>query len=251
MEIKVNNDFKEVYSAQYGVESAIWRGISAKQKYSNIVKIAKGQTFKKVLEIGAGDGSILKLMDENNFGEELFALEISESGVAQIKAKEIYKLKSVEIFDGYKLPFNNNEFDLIILSHVLEHVEHERILLREIHRVGKAAIIEVPKDYRFGADKKIKHFLAYGHINLYSPTLLKYLLLTENFKIKGLLTSLYNKESYLYGKNNTIQKAVWNFIYFAKTLLINTPWAYINHKFINTITVLVEPNNQAIKIYQN
>ncbi|MFI5162418.1 MAG: methyltransferase domain-containing protein, partial [Sphingobacteriales bacterium] len=84
--------------------------------------------------------------------------------------------------------------DLVILSHVLEHVEHERILLRELKRVAEYCVIEVPLDYRVDVDKRIKHFLAYGHINMYTPTSLRYLLKTESFEVVADLASMIEPE---------------------------------------------------------
>jgi ubiquinone/menaquinone biosynthesis C-methylase UbiE len=249
MQIAVNQNLQESYNDQYSSESAIWRGLSAKQKFNNIIEITSSNTFKKVLEVGAGDGSILKLLSGNNFAEELYAVEISESGIAQIKNKNIAHLQSVQLFDGYKLPFGDKSFDLIILSHVLEHVEHERLLLREIHRVAKYLVIEVPKDYRFGAEQKLAHFLAYGHINLYTPTSLKFLLMTENFKIQRELTGLYHRDSFLFGKKTFLQKLKGVITYYGKSILISTPSKYINHKFINTITLLVESENKELTIF--
>ena len=249
MQVTVNQNLQEAYNDQYSSESAIWRGLGAKQKFQNILDITAGKTFQKVLEVGAGDGSILKLLSENNFASELHAVEISESGVAQIKAKNIELLKSVQFFDGYKLPFEDKSFDLVILSHVLEHVEHERLLLREIHRVTKNLVLEVPKDYRFGADRKLAHFLAYGHINLYTPTSLKFLLMTENFKIERELTRLYHHDTFLFDKKSFLQKLKANIAFYGKSVMINTPFKYINHKFINTITLLVESENKELNIF--
>ncbi len=249
MQVAVNQNLQEAYKDQYSSESAIWRGLGAKQKYQNIIKITDGKTFKKVLEVGAGDGSILRLLSENNFAEELHAVEISESGLTQIKAKNITNLKSAQLFDGYSLPFEDKSFDLVILTHVLEHVEHERILLREIHRVTKQLLIEVPKDYRFGAERKLAHFLSYGHINLYTPTSLKFLLMTENFKIERELTGLYHRDSFLFGQTSFFQKLKGNLSYFGKKLLTHTPFAYFNHKFINTITFLTESEDKKLTIF--
>lgn len=249
MQVSVNQNLQEAYKDQYSSESAIWRQLGAKQKYKNIIEITAGKPFKKVLEVGAGDGSILKLLSENYFADELHAVEISESGIAQINEKNIELLKSAQLFDGYKLPFEDKSFDLVILSHVLEHVEHERILLREIHRVTKQLVIEVPKDYRFGAEHKLAHFLAYGHINLYTPTSLKFLLMTENFKIERELTRLYHQETFLFGKKSFLQKLKANLAFYGKSVMINTPFKYINHKFINTITLLAESENKELNIF--
>jgi ubiquinone/menaquinone biosynthesis C-methylase UbiE len=249
MDLKITSQFQEAYNEQYSDKTAIWRELGAQQKVQNILDISAGQSFENVLEVGAGDGSILKLLDQKNYAKNLNAVEISKSGLEQILSKNIKSLQSATLFDGYKLPFADKQFDLIILSHVLEHVEHERILLREIHRVARFAIIEVPKDYRFGADKKLKHFLAYGHINLYTPTFLKYLLLTENFKIKKEITRLYHQKTFLFGKESFIEKLKANLSYFGKMALTNTPFKYINHKFINTITLLVESESSDLRIF--
>jgi ubiquinone/menaquinone biosynthesis C-methylase UbiE len=190
----VSADVKTAYDEFYHKHDVAWRMLGAKYKAQHIIDVCKGYTFNTVLEVGAGDGSILKLLADQNFAPTYDAVEISDSGVGLIKTAGIKNLRSVQEFDGYKLPFADDSFDLIILSHVLEHVEHERLLLRELKRVAKMVLIEVPRDYKAGVDTRIKHFLAYGHINVYTPTLLRYLLLTEGFEVVNDLTSMIEPE---------------------------------------------------------
>ena len=190
----LSDNVKTAYDEFYEKHDEAWRMLGAKFKAQHIIDVCKGRDFKKVLEVGAGDGSILTFLADAGFAPEYHAVEISESGVEHIKSRNIKDLKSVQVFDGYKLPFADNSFDLIILSHVLEHVEHERILLRELKRVSRHYVIEVPLDYRAGVDKRIKHFLAYGHINVYTPTSLRYLLNTEGFEVEDDLTSMIEPE---------------------------------------------------------
>lgn len=190
----ISDNVKTAYDEFYEKHDEAWRMLGAKYKAQHIIEVCRGREFRKVLEVGAGDGSILKFLADAGFAPEYHAVEISESGVEHIKTRDIKNLKSVALFDGYKLPFADNSFDLIILSHVLEHVEHERVLLRELKRVARHYVIEVPLDYRAGVDKRIRHFLAYGHINVYTPTSLRYLLNTEGFEIEDDLTSLIEPE---------------------------------------------------------
>jgi ubiquinone/menaquinone biosynthesis C-methylase UbiE len=190
----ISGNVKTAYNEFYQKHDEAWRMLGAKYKAQHIIDVSQGREYKKVLEVGAGDGSILKYLADRNFAPEYHAVEISDSGVEHILSRSINGLLSVQLFDGYQLPFENDSFDLIILSHVLEHVEHERLLLREIKRVARHSIIEVPLDYRQGVDKRIKHFLAYGHINVYTPTSLRYLLQTEGFVIENDLTSLIEPE---------------------------------------------------------
>ena len=182
------------YDDFYENHDEAWRMLGAKYKARNIVDVCRGKQFLKVLEVGAGDGSILYYLDQQQFAQDLYAIEISESGVEHIKKRNLKSIKEVKVFDGYHIPYADQEFDLVILAHVLEHVEYERMLLRELKRVAKFQVIEVPRDYRFNVDKRIKHFLAYGHLNVYTPSSLRYLLRSEGFKILADKTSMIEPE---------------------------------------------------------
>lgn len=192
--MQLSEQIKTSYSSQYDSSSIAWRHLGAKYKAQNIVSLARHIKFQNVLEVGAGEGSILNWLSQWNFCSDLNCVEISESGIEQIRAKKIDQLKDILLFDGYRIPYEDNHFDLVICSHVLEHVEHERVLLREIKRISKYQIFEVPIDFSFYVDQKIKHFLAYGHINIYTPGLFRFLLKSENFKVIQDVNFLYPDE---------------------------------------------------------
>jgi ubiquinone/menaquinone biosynthesis C-methylase UbiE len=184
------NKLTDVYNNFYTGSEAEWRMLSAGSKAKNLLEVCKGIKPSRALEVGAGDGSILHYLNEWGFADELYALEIAESGVSIIQNRKLSRLKEAKSFDGYHIPYADNSFDLVILAHVLEHVEHERMLLRELKRVAKYIVVEVPLDYRFGVDKRMKHFLDYGHINMYTPTLIRFLLQSEGLHIEAEKTSL-------------------------------------------------------------
>lgn len=256
MQQMVTDSVKNAYDEFYNKHDEAWRMLGAKFKAQHIIDVCKGHDFKKVLEVGAGDGSILLLLAEQNFAPEYHAVEISESGVEHIKTRNIPNLKSVQIFDGYHLPFEDNSFDLIILSHVLEHVEHERLLLRELRRVATHCVIEVPRDYKAGVDKKIKHFLAYGHINMYTPTSLRYLLQTEGFEILSDLTSMIEPEvtrfnTYVNQKKpkSLITDLKISTEYAIKKSLIALLGKQKAEDMANAYTVLCKKSDQQVKIF--
>ena len=59
--------------------------------------------------------------------------------------KHVYKDKQFIQLIEKKLPFKDNEFDFVIASHVLEHVEDPVFFLNEIQRVSsKGGYIETP-----------------------------------------------------------------------------------------------------------
>jgi len=163
-----------------------WRMLGAKGKADHVMALCERHGIKpqSVLEVGAGDGSILRCLSESGFGERLYALEISQSGVDVIHRQQIPRLIACHAFDGYSIPFEDDFFDVLVLSHVLEHVEYERALLRELKRVSKYQVIEIPMDCNSLGDE-VYHLLgpSYGHINAHSPESLRFLLSTEGFKV--------------------------------------------------------------------
>ncbi|MCB8995274.1 MAG: class I SAM-dependent methyltransferase [Bacteroidales bacterium] len=192
--IKTREDLKEKYDSQYSDETEEWRRIGAIGKVENILELAEGLKIDSLIDVGAGDGNILSLLSKRKFCSNMSAAEISGSAIEQIKKKNIDGLKEIRQFDGYTLPFADKQFDLAICSHVIEHVEYPRMLLNEIKRISHHQILEVPIDFSFGVDKKFKHFNAYGHINIYTPALFNFLLLSQGFEILKSRNGLYRKE---------------------------------------------------------
>ena len=182
-------------------EPSEYNRIRAMSIARNIMTLCRNNHIapKNLLEIGAGDGAILKLLSEADFCPSMHAVEISATGVAIIANQGIQYLEECSLFDGYTLDYPDKYFDLIILAHVLEHVEYERTLLREIRRVGKHVVIEVPLDYQSLADDVCISLLpSYGHINVYLPKILKFLLHTEGFAIIDDLLKMTDVEVLLY-----------------------------------------------------
>lgn len=55
--------------------------------------------------------------------------------------------KTVIYFDGGRFPFANHEFDYVICSHVLEHVNDVEFFVSELCRVAPAGYLEFPTIY--------------------------------------------------------------------------------------------------------
>ena len=55
-----------------------------------------------------------------------------------------YKNKQFVKITEKKLPFKDNEFDFVITSHVIEHVDDFQFFISEIERISKKGYIELP-----------------------------------------------------------------------------------------------------------
>ncbi len=185
LQIGVHPDLQEEYHHQYTADKSAWRELGGKHKAEHILTLCQrnGIAPRTILEVGAGEGAILAHLSQAGFGTAYYALEISQSGVERIKARAIPQMRLVETFDGYRLPFADESFDLVILSHVLEHVEFPRQLLRKMKRVSHLQIIEIPLDYHPTVDLEQPFYASYGHVMVYTPALLRFLLRSEGFEV--------------------------------------------------------------------
>ena len=57
---------------------------------------------------------------------------------------KVYKDKKFIRLIDQKLPFKDKEFDFVIASHVMEHVEHVDFFISELQRIASKGYIEVP-----------------------------------------------------------------------------------------------------------
>jgi ubiquinone/menaquinone biosynthesis C-methylase UbiE len=55
------------------------------------------------------------------------------------------------IDDIYNLPFKDRQFDTILCSHTMEHVDHPQKFYKELRRVGRHITIVVPPLYDLAA----------------------------------------------------------------------------------------------------
>lgn len=159
---------------EYYPELSEWRELGAKDKAHNVRALCAACARSTLLEIGAGEGAVLQELANSGFGERHYALEISASGVERIRQRRIASLVECRQFDGYEVPYGDRSFDLVVLSHVLEHVEHPRLLLNEAARVARHVFVEVPLEH----NRNLPHDFVWdsvGHINYYTAQTIRLL----------------------------------------------------------------------------
>ena len=119
----------------------------------------KNKSFDKVLEIGAGSAPHYNYI-KHNYNEYHIA---DTSDYAKDFHKNNKKVKFLS-YDGKTIPYENETFDRIIISHCLEHILSPENFLKEMMRTlktGGVLSISLPTDpgliWRLGR-KFIKYF---------------------------------------------------------------------------------------------
>ena len=95
---------------------------------NHINSVLKKNTQWKILDIGCG------------YTANKYATEIADSQ----DLSSFYKNKKFIKINHKVLPFKDNEFDFVIASHVIEHVEDFEFFIKELERISNKGYIELP-----------------------------------------------------------------------------------------------------------
>ena len=125
---------KDEYTIMYNIEQSYWWFIGKQFLVKDNFKRLHLNGFRqdKVLDIGCGTGIILKILED--FGTA-FGLELSFEAIHFLRKRG---LKLVARSDANQsIPFKNDTFSAVTCLDVLEHLENDLTLLKEMVRVCK------------------------------------------------------------------------------------------------------------------
>lgn len=88
----------------------------------------------RILDIGCSSGILLKDLEDQGFkNANLFGLDISEAAINNCRSNGI---KNAYVMDGHHPNFDH-QFDIIIASDNLEHLEHDKLALNNWYKALK------------------------------------------------------------------------------------------------------------------
>lgn len=95
----------------------------------------------RALDVGCGDGELLKLLEEKRQVEGR-GIELSQSGVNQCLARGLSVIQGDADTDLSDYP--DSSFDYVILSQTIQATKHPKKVLSEMLRIGRKAIVSFP-----------------------------------------------------------------------------------------------------------
>ncbi len=155
----------------------------------------------ELLEIGAGNGSTLLYAKKNGYAKRVFGIELCEINNSH-QTSELFSgflIGNVEIME---LPYQDNQFDVIICGDVLEHLINPYELLVKLKRFlspNGVIIASIPnirewnsmKDIFFRGDfnYQVGGVLDKTHLRFFCKKNIKELFETNGYDIKALTSS--------------------------------------------------------------
>lgn len=95
------------------------------------------QTGSRVLDIGCGDGFYIHLLSRLFPKVRIVGLDNDPKALKSARANLEGSGVTLQLGDINNIPLKDNQFDVVILSEVLEHLDNDRQGLKEVHRVLK------------------------------------------------------------------------------------------------------------------
>ena len=197
-----------------------------------------------IIEIGAGTGSIARMLKFNNYNMSIG--EIHPNGIEYALKNNSQNLPIYQ-FNIMNNPFKNH-FDVVGLFDVLEHIEDDKLAINNISKMlkgGGRIVLTVPAHMWLWCEEDEVS----NHFRRYELDSLKKMLISEGFIIKyathffiSIVPLLYLRTKSKSSDEITINPIV-NFILSIVSNIENNILKFISSKIGGSIIIVAEKNN--------
>lgn len=154
-----------------------------KEQFDFNVLYLKNSNNNKLLDIGCGNGNFIKKLQ--GFGWDTYGIDMDEKAIAYCKSKKL----NVSAGDIFSQNFNTNQFDVITINNVIEHLRHPIKVINKVYELlkpGGKLIVVTPNtesDLFFKYRSFWYHLDPPRHLFLFNEKNLQQMLEDNMFKI--------------------------------------------------------------------
>lgn len=179
--------FQQLYQQDLcGQAEWLQRGAIEKANSIEVLLRAKGIRPKTLVDLGCGTGAVIIECQRRNLAENYIAIDYSSEAIEYLKQNSSGIQPIVADISDPSTFFP--ECDVLILSHVIEHLEHPQEFLRKVHNFQFSYLIaEVPLEDLPGG--KLKALFSdrtrnsAGHVQFFTAKSFRQLLMSGGFRI--------------------------------------------------------------------
>lgn len=131
------------YAVEAEIEKRHWWFVGRRRLFARVLNESALERDAAVLDIGTSTGTNLRLLRDLGF-TNVTGLDYSEDAIRFCESKGFGPVKQGDACD---LPFDDDSFDFVFATDIIEHIDDDERALREIQRVlrpGGKVLITVP-----------------------------------------------------------------------------------------------------------
>jgi SAM-dependent methyltransferase len=146
---------RDFYASHYRdrlVREAEWLRRGATQKADSVERLLRcnGIEPDSILELGCGTGAVITQLQSRGLARRYYGVDYSEEAIAYLKSAAPAIECAVADITETPDPFGEESFDVVVLSHTVEHLEEPLRFLEAIRPIPfDHLIVEVPLENLF------------------------------------------------------------------------------------------------------
>lgn len=183
---------RDAYAAKYEADldiQAEWLRLGAEAKADSVVTLMS-EPPHSIVEVGCGTGAVISELRQRGFGRRHYGVDFSAAALAHLSAHNPEISVAAADITINPDPFGDGPYDLILASHVIEHLERPDEFLRSLREMPhRHAIFEIPLDdllaHRIKARFRDRTRNAAGHVQFFTPRSFRALIEANGFRIVG------------------------------------------------------------------
>lgn len=211
---------RDDYAGKYRNDASFqaeWLRRGAVQKVDSIETLIARQKIApdSILELGCGPGAVIGEIQRRGLASRCYGVDFSEHAISLMAS--LYPEVHGKTADVTKAPnpFNVKDFDVVVVSHTIEHLEHPHAFLQAIRQITfKYLIAEVPlEDLLFGKLKSVfqgRSNNSAGHVQFFTQKTFRELLRRAKYRITDefLYAPFFGKDTlrFAYGQQHKIKQ---------------------------------------------